>query len=493
LNGVKVTNTAIAPKISTEGELLGSSRHGGLYTFLLLLLAWAPIPIGSNRGWSLALLEAGVLFLLGVWALSYTRRPFEVPAAVRSAHLPLLFLTLWIAYPLIQLIPVPTGMAEVVGAKLITLYAELPLSTTADSEYLSLDRSATFAGFIRQCSLVALFFCVLALTTSASRLKTMLGLLLLVGFAEALYGLLIYFGGDELGMWSPGQAQVTVSGTYVNQNHFAGLMEMTIPVGMGLLLSVRPDHGKLTGLKEIIRFLSAFVLGQRGVILFCILVMTAALIMTNSRGGAGALLIGVTVAIAIAVMKKGIRARELKVGLLASALVVIAVSWLGSGQFAERLQTTGLASDRGDLRELTYNMIVDAPVVGAGLGTYRWVLPSYKDERFGSYFYEHAHNDYLEVLSEQGFIGFSLLASGVLLILILLMRAFGRRRDPLVRGALFAAIAGSISFMTHGLVDFNFQIPANAGYFFVLLGLGTVASSLRRKPGLRQNFNRQTG
>jgi hypothetical protein len=33
--------------------------------------------------------------------------------------------------------------------------------------------------------------------------------------------------------------------------------------------------------------------------------------------------------------------------------------------------------------------------------------------------------------------------------------------------------------MVHGLVDFNFHIPANAGYFAALLGLGTVASSLR--------------
>ena len=488
-----MTNIAIAPRSSTEGELLRSTRHGGLYTFLLLLLAWAPIPIGSNRGWSLALLEAGVLFLLGAWALSYTRRPFEVPAAVRSARLSLLFLALWIAYPLIQLIPVPIGMAEVASGKSITLYAELPLSTTADSVYLSLDRSATFAGFIRQSSLVALFFCILALTTCASRLRLIMYLMLLVGFAEALYGLLIYFGSDELGLWNPGQAQVTISGTYVNQNHFAGLMEMTIPVGMGLLLSVRPDHGRLTGLKEIARFLSAFVLGQRGVILFCILVMTAALILTNSRGGTGALAIGVTVAIAISVMKKGIRARELKLGLLVSSLVIVAIFWLGSGQFTEKLQATGLASDRGDLRELTYSMINDSPMIGTGLGTYRWVFPAYKDERFGSYFYEHAHNDYLELLSEQGFVGFTLLAVGVLLILLSLMREFGRRRDPLVRGTLFAAIAGCLSLMLHGLVDFNFQIPANAYYFFVLLGLGTVASSLRRKPGVDQKSNHLTG
>jgi len=221
-------------------------------------------------------------------------------------------------------------------------------------------------------------------------------------------------------------------------------------------------------------------MSHRGIVLFCVLLMTAALIMTNSRGGAGALAIGVTVTIAIAVTRKGIRARELKLGLTIVLVSVIAVLWLGSGQFSEKLQSAGLSSDRGDLAKLTYRMIGEQPALGTGLGSYRWVFPSYKDERFGIYFYEHAHNDYLEVLSEQGIVGFSLLASGVLLILVPMIRAFGGSRDALVRGTLFASIAGCVSLMIHGLVDFNFQIPANAVYFFFLLGLGTVALSLQR-------------
>jgi O-antigen ligase len=166
---------------------------------------------------------------------------------------------------------------------------------------------------------------------------------------------------------------------------------------------------------------------------------------------------------------------------MAVVLAAIAIFWLGSGRFAEKLQSAGFSSDRGVLRELSYRMIGDNPIFGTGLGTYRWVFPSYKDERFGSYFYEHAHNAYLEVLIEQGVVGFSFLALGVTFVLLSLTRAYGRRRDPLVRGTLFAAIAGSASFMVHGLVDFNFQIPANACYFFVLLGLGTVATGLGRK------------
>ena len=112
----------------------------------------------------------------------------------------------------------------------------------------------------------------------------------------------------------------------------------------------------------------------------------------------------------------------------------------------------------------------------------------YKDERFGAYFYEHAHNDFLEILIEQGIVGFSLLAAGIILIFVRVVRAFVHRHDPLMRGALFATIAGCVSLMVHGLVDFNLQIPANASYFFVLLGIGVVASELRS-----QLENRRTG
>ncbi len=458
---------------------LRSAKHGDLYVILLLILAWAPIPIGSNRGWSLALLEAGTLFIMGVWALRFTFRPFEMPPTIYHVRHSLFILALWIGYPLVQMMPVSLGIAELVGGGIGTLYAELPANGSTGSFYLTLDRNATFAGFIRQCSLVALFFSILALVTSASRLRGLLILVLVVGFLEALYGLLLYFGGDELGLWNPGQAQVTVSGTYVNQNHFAGLLEMTIPVGLGLYMSSWPGPEEPSGENSIQRSLSTFMLSQRAVILFCVLIMTAALIMTASRGAIGALAVGITVAVSIAVWRKGARARELTVGMTAVALAAIAIFWLGSGRLSEKLQAAGFSSDRGDLRELSYRMISDNPLFGTGLGTFRWVFPSYKDERFGSYFYEHAHNDFLEMLGEQGIIGASLLTLGLLLIIFRIVRAYGRRRDPLIRGALFATIAGCVSLMVHGLVDFNFHIPANASYFFVLLGLGTVASSLR--------------
>jgi O-antigen ligase len=409
-----------------------------------------------------------------------------MPGVVQSVRGSLFLLAAWAAYPLIQLVPLPMAIADFAGGDLHGLYGQLPVENPYDYAYLSIDRGATYSGFLRQCGLVALFASVLVLATSTARLRALMVLILLVGFVEALYGLVLYLAGDELALWFPGQAMGTVSGTYVNQNHFAGLMELAIPVGFGLLLSGHPVGGAVSGTRDYARSLSGFLLGRRGIILFCILIMSAALILTTSRGGTGSLAIGIAVAIAIAGSKRGVRARELRVGMMAVVLALIAVFWLGPGQFSEKLKSAGFSSNRAEQRELSFEIIADSPLVGTGVGTYRWIFPTYKDERFGAYFYEHAHNDFLEVLTEQGIIGFSLLAAGMILLFVRVVRAFVRRHDPLMRGALFATIAGCVSLMVHGLVDFNLQIPANASYFFVLLGIGVVASKLRSQPEIRQ-------
>lgn len=479
-------NTRESTLVSRDWAPSGPARHGGLFVSLLLLLAWAPIPIGSNREWSMALLATGALAVSGGWLVSYTCRPFILPGAVRRARYSLLFLILWAAYPLLQMLPLPVAITSFIGGDVHTLYDELPAGMAPEHAYLTLDRGATFSGFLRQCGLIALFFSVLVLATSPRRLRLLMILILLVGFAEALYGLAVFLAGAELGLWIPGQAAGAVSGTYVNQNHFAGLMEMAIAVGFGLLLSARPISGGVSGPREVTRLLSGLLLSQRGIILFCILIMSAALIMTTSRGGTGALALGITVAVAIAVSKKGLRAKELRLGVMAVGLALIALMWLGPGDFSEKLISTGLSSNRADQRELSYRIIEGSPLVGTGVGSYRWIFPIHKDDRFGEFFYEHAHNDFLEVLAEQGIVGFSLLTTGIMIILIQVIKGFLNRRDPLMRGALFATIVGCVSLMIHGLVDFNLQIPANTSYFFVLLGMGVVASGLQSQSAMRQ-------
>lgn len=449
-----------------------TSRQSGIFLCYLLVLIWAPIPIGSNRPWSLALLETGVLGIAGCLALGYALRPYPIPAAARQAALPMLLLGAWAIYPLVQMMPLPLSWSPSLGPGGQAPYASTLPGGEPVAAYLSVDRGATFTGFLWQTALVCQLACTLMLATTGARVRAILWVLFMVGFAQALYGLLIFFGGEHLGLWNPGYADGAVSGTYVNQNHFAGLMELTIPVGLGLLLYSGPEWHGDSAPSGLVRRVVALLTGRGGVIVFCTVVMMAALMLTTSRGGVGGLACGVFVAIAIAVAGRGVRTREFALGFVVILLALVALLWIGPGGMAEKIETAGLGSKRGDLRDTSYEMIADRPVFGSGVGTYRWVFPLYKDERFGGNFYEHAHNDFLEVLGEQGAIGFALLVAGLGIFLARIARKFMSTRDPMARGALFAVIGATVAILVHGLVDFNLHIPANALVFVTLVGVG---------------------
>ena len=450
-----------------------------LFVALLVLLAWAPIPIGSNRIWSLSALEAVSFFIVGAWALLYALRPFPIPDTVRDVRLSLCLFVIFSCLPLVQLLPLPPQVVRLVSHEIYEHYSSVPDGLSSVVMSLTLDRGATFSGFLRHTALVCVFFSVVALATTRERIRALLILMFSVGLFEAIYGLVLYFGGENVGLWNPGDDPRTVSGTYVNQNHFSGLLEITIAAGMGLFImsteSGRSDANRLTVTRRVLALLA----GQRGIVIFGLLVMFSALMLATSRGAIGSLFLALAATIALALGKRRSAASvELKIGLTAIALVVVAIVWLGTGRLSDKLASSGLSSHRAELRELSYRIASDYPLTGSGLGTYRWVLPGYKDERFGSGFYEHAHNDYLEILGEQGVLGLSLVVIAVGVVAIRVLREYARQQDPQTRGALFSCAVGCIALSLHGFVDFNFQIPANAMYFFALLGLGAAAATV---------------
>jgi O-antigen ligase len=96
-------------------------------------------------------------------------------------------------------------------------------------------------------------------------------------------------------------------------------------------------------------------------------------------------------------------------------------------------------------------------------------------------YFEYAHDDYTQLVAENGVIGFLLLGAIVVVSLIAALRAQWRRRDPLMRGMAFASIMGVTAILIHSSVDFNLQIPANAMMFVVLLALAWISQHLGRR------------
>ena len=111
-------------------------------------------------------------------------------------------------------------------------------------------------------------------------------------------------------------------------------------------------------------------------------------------------------------------------------------------------------------REAATEMYGDHWARGVGAGGFRFLFPEYVRHRpmiyeKGQLFWEHAHNDWLEIPIELGLAGVLLLAGAVGWLGWTWSR-FGGLRHPL---ALMIAL-GAGQILAHALIDFPFQCPA---------------------------------
>jgi O-antigen ligase len=111
-------------------------------------------------------------------------------------------------------------------------------------------------------------------------------------------------------------------------------------------------------------------------------------------------------------------------------------------------------------REAATEMLGDYWTRGVGAGGFRYLFPEYiKDKPLiyerGQFFWEHAHNDWLEIPIELGITGTALLALGFGWLVWVWMRE-GGWRHPLALMIIF----GIGQVMVHAVMDFPFQNPA---------------------------------
>ena len=178
-----------------------------------------------------------------------------------------------------------------------------------------------------------------------------------------------------------------------------------------------------------------------GASLAAAVVLVAALVRTNSNGSVVAAVAGVAVALAFS--------RERRWGAIAAGLVAIS---LGAISVATAFGAPGSLSARGDYWHVAWIAASHHPVVGDGAGTYDLAWAGYGDvARFGGVL--DAHSLYLEMLAELG-------AAGLLLTLTLVAPVVGALRSTRRTPVGVAALAGSVTFLVHAGLDWDWEMPA---------------------------------
>lgn len=439
-----------------------------LFGLFLLVLFWAPLPFGSNRPWAAALLFLLLSFLCVAWLLLCCAGAAGLPRlAWRRGRWPLLilsFVPLWI---FVQTLPLPGGLVSFISPRAAFLHGvsgPLPIS---------LDVAATRLYLLKSLSCLCAFILVLGLVSSARRAEILLWTLVLSGVFQATYGVLMVLSGLELGFFvEKYTGHGVATGTFVNRNHLAGYLVMTLAAGTGLLVARLSESSPAT-LRQRIRDTLRLLLSRKIILRVMLALMVIALVMTRSRMGNLAFFAALGVAGVVAVYC-GRRLSRALIVLLISLFVVDAVivgQWFGFDKVVERLgETAPDTQQRLTLSARSSSILADFPLTGSGGGSFYSVFTFYKD--VGSTGdYEHAHNDYLELASDLGIP--ALLLLGVVLVMAL-ARAFrlqGRDHSRLQRGTGFTLVVVITWVVLHSAVDFNLQIPANSATVCALLAL----------------------
>lgn len=460
-----------------------NKSNAALFWVLLIVIAWLPIPLGSNRVWSWSLMELFVFVIaacLIVEHLIWQNQRFSV---LKKLKIQLGLLIAWLVFHWVQLIPMPIAILEAISPATVELHYYLYGESFASSSlHLSLGIGETLQAILKNSAYITLFILVVVLVNSRLRIQQMAMMLIYAGTANAFFGIINYFTQGQFGFFKPaswwGQA---ISGTYINPNHFAGLMELCLPMALGLIMAGHQRQRFYPNLKARLRGMLEFMLSREALLYLFAVIMLAGIFLSSSRGGIASLLTALVLGLVLFHFARPISVPQMRVGRVIVPLVILAVGWFGIGNFITKLENAGLDSDRGLIREATYPLIADYPLFGTGAGTYEQIFTLYKNSVLGLSVYDHSHNDYLELLSEQGITGFLLMGLAILFIYWRIIKCLGLRRNAQLRGILFGVVVGTLSLLIHAWIDFNFQIPANAAIFWCLMGLGISCSLMEGK------------
>lgn len=436
---------------------------------LLAAVAFTGLAFGAVEPWSIFVFEVIVLALLLFWGIKVLRDgrlKLTVPA---------------VALPVAALLAV--GLIQSIAL------------TGSDGSWVSLSMNV---GYTRSAVTVLAFLLISLVIASnffasRDRLAVAGHFLVVYGFALAIFALVQHFTWSGRLYWIRPTLAPLPFGPFANHNHFAGYMELLIPLPIALVLT--------RAVSREMRVLYGFAAA----------VMGLAVVVSLSRGGiislAAMLMFVVLVSIRLPRIwrlergrrefreadRKGLgavgrfRAVASQVIVVAAIVAVIGagVLWIGADPVIQRVtqrQTTeGLpqetfSTSRGWIWRDTITMIRANPLLGVGLGAYATAFSLYTKSD-GSLRVPQAHNDYLQVVADCGIVG-GLIA---LWFVVIIFRVVGRglkSRDPLFAGLALGSGAGIIGILVHSLFDFNLQIPSNALLFLVLAAVASCVATI---------------
>jgi O-antigen ligase len=441
------SSVLIAPGINLEVQRASSRSvlDSVILYGVVSLLLFGPLAAGAVRPWAIFVLEMGAALLFALWVVR------QATAGV------------------VQFTSNPLFSPMLVFAALIALQL-----ATGASAY----RYHTFSSALLYCAYGLLCFLVVQCLRRSSQIKALAWVFSVYGFVLAMFALvqsitsngkLYWLRTPRFGGW--------IYGPYVNHNHYAGLMEMLVPIPLIFFLTSRARDSR--------KAMAALAAG----------VMASTIFLSGSRGGMAAFMVQMVV-LAVVLLKQR-KARRSSVGLSFFMMIVVGLLiWLGGTELTKRMASINVEARQevsGGMRMVIdrdgLKMYARRPVLGWGLGVFPDVYPRYRSF-YTHFFVNQAHNDYLQLLVEMGTLGLATMIWFIVLLYRSAIKKLGNWTEDTNGTVALATMLGGTGILVHSFVDFNLQVPANAALFYVLCVIA--AFEPRFGQSIRKAVRRQT-
>ena len=362
--------------------------------FILLALTFG----GSSRAdvFSPTILRLAAIPLLCVAIWRLTEHGFD-----RGAIWPSLTLAALAVVALVQLVPLPPS-----------IWTRLPGHELATETYRTIGMSAPWlpASMVPDATWNSLFSLIppsamfmATLTLDAAGRRSLLTAVLFVAVLAVILGMFQILGGPDstlrpYAITNPDSAV----GFFANRNHQASFLLVSVPVAAWWTMLGNPNGNS--------KISAAHIVG-----LALVAVLVVGMVITRSRTAVVLGLASVMLSVLL-VYRTGASERRGRRGLLFGAVAGVAIALIAVFSIGPTLDrfTNAPAQERWSLTPTLERIALDYSPLGSGLGSFERVYQQYERvEQLGPSYWNHAHDDFMEIWIDTGWFGVLMVASGV--------------------------------------------------------------------------------
>lgn len=486
--------------------------HKIIVSGVIGLVAFTPVAIGTVHVWAFTVMEIVVICLVIAWMtklLCQTGESVEESPGNREGlicnisrngwgfvktplNIPFL---IFACIVLFQIVPLPSSVIQFLSPETHEIYSNyLPAGGLASMQAgklaswqawrtISINPHSTRIELFKVLSYVTVFFLIVNNFKTRREINCLIIAIILVGSFEAVYGFYEYSTGNKHILFlSRKYISNRLAGTYVNPNHLAGLLEMVVPAAIAFALCRKEgvyknkppvpivDTKGLPFSAKVSLFFSKRNFAN--IVLFIFIgFLVGAIFLSQSRFGVVGFLVSIWL-FGLYAFRRYYKTTGRVIVFSGLLGILFFASWMGFEPLYKRFSATSelTVKMRTDIWKDTGGIVKDFPIFGAGKGTFVDIYPKYRT--FSNDFtYYHAHNDYLELISEMGLLGLAVTVIGGGFFAYKIIHRLTKRRNTYVKHISAGLLCSLAAIVIHSVTDFNMFIPANALLFSTILAL----------------------